>query len=112
MNTVHVYIEQLQKDMEGMEALFRERDGDAWREKLALNILDADDIPQRHEDESIEDYRERLEPLLIIKMLNPDGSIKTQYLNDPDLSDYAQNRLARLAWVLLQKREMYRAMPV
>jgi len=87
---VNAYIEQLKKDIEDMEKRFRERDGDAWREKLALKILDPDEIPQRREGESIEDYRERLEAILIDQMLNADGSIKAQYLNDPELSDYAQ----------------------
>jgi len=84
------YIERLQKDIEDLETKFRERDGDEWREKLALKILDPDDIPQRWSDESIEAYRERLEPILIKQMLNADGSIKKQYQDDPELRDYAE----------------------
>jgi len=84
------YIERLQKDIEDLEKRFRERDGDEWREKLALKILDPDEIPQRLEGETIEQYREKLEPLLINKMLHADGSIKERYKNDPELRDYAQ----------------------
>jgi len=84
------YIERLQKDIEDLETRFRERDGDEWREKLALKILDPDEIPQQRDGESIEDYRKRLEPILINKMLNPDGSIKKQYLDDLELRDYAE----------------------
>ena len=90
VDAANAYIDRLQKDIEDMERGFRARDGDAWREKLALKILDPDEIPQQREGESIEAYRERLEPLLINKMLNPDGSIKDEYKNHPELSDYAQ----------------------
>jgi hypothetical protein len=90
IDAANAFIEQLRQDIEELEAGFRAREGDAWREKLALKILDADDIPQRRSDESMKDYRERLEPILIDQMLNADGSIKAQYLNDPELSDYAQ----------------------
>lgn len=90
VDAARAYATQLEQQIDEMEARFNARDGDAWREKLALKILDEDEIPQRREGESIEDYRQRLEPVLIEKMLNKDGSIKPQYLNDPELSDYAQ----------------------
>jgi hypothetical protein len=90
VDAANAFIEQLLRDIEELEAGFRARDGDAWREKLALKILDPDEIPQRLEGESIEEYRERLEPMLTDRMLDADGSIKAQYLNDPELSDYAQ----------------------
>jgi len=86
----NAYIDQLERDIEDMEKRFRERDGDEWREQLVLKILDPDEIPQRREGESIEDYRKRLESILINKMLNPDGSIKKQYLDDPELREYAE----------------------
>lgn len=89
IETTRAYIEQLRNDINDMERMFSERD-DAWREELALKILDPDEIPQQREGESIEDYRKRLEPFMINKMLNADGSIKKQYMNDPELSDYAQ----------------------
>jgi len=84
------YIERLAKEIEKMEDIFRQRDGDEWREKLALKILGEDDIPQRRSDENIEAYRERLEIFLIDELLNDDGSIKGEYKNHPELSDYAQ----------------------
>ncbi len=90
VDAIRLHIEQLQRDIDKLEAHFRERDGEEWREKLALKILDADDIPQRRSDETIVGYRERLEPILITQMLNADGSIKGQYLNDLDLIDYAE----------------------
>ncbi|MFQ3244122.1 MAG: hypothetical protein ACI9SP_000747 [Arenicella sp.] len=90
VDLANAFIEQLRQDIEELEAGFRARYGDAWREKLALKILDPDEIPQRREGESIEDYRQRLEPILTDRMLDADGSIKPQYLNDPELFDYAQ----------------------
>jgi len=83
-------LECLRRDLLAMEEGFRDRDGDAWREDLALRILDAYEIPERRDDESIGKYRRRLEEHLIDEMLNPDGSIKRQYQQDPSLSDYAQ----------------------
>ncbi len=84
------YLRELEKEIQSLEASFRKRDGDEWREKLALRILDADDIPERRKDETIEAYRERIELLLIDQMLNADGSIKSEYTSDPELSDYAE----------------------
>ena len=83
-------IEQMEADIRAMEELFEKRDGDAWREKLALNILGADDIPQQESGENINDYRKRLEQHLINEMLNPDGTIKGKYKNDSQYSDYAE----------------------
>lgn len=83
-------IERIRRDLDAMEEGFRARDGDAWRENLALKILEPDEVPQRRDGESIEHYRKRLEIHLINEMLNPDGTIKDKYKNDPELSDYAQ----------------------
>jgi len=90
INNIQDYIKRLNADIASMEQDFKHRDGDAWREKLALKILDEDDIPQRREGESMTEYRERLEPLLIAEMLNTDGSIKSEYKNHPELGDYAE----------------------
>ncbi|MEW7988298.1 MAG: hypothetical protein AB2805_07430 [Candidatus Thiodiazotropha sp.] len=90
LETLQAGIDRLAEAVEQMEADFRQRDGEEWREKLALKILGENDIPQRHDGESMEDYRERIEKLLINEMLNDDGSIKEEYKNDPELSDYAQ----------------------
>ncbi|MGH1439754.1 MAG: hypothetical protein ACRBBR_06560 [Cellvibrionaceae bacterium] len=83
-------INDLNQDIEHMEAAFTAKYGDAWREELALKILDEDMIPERKQGETIEAYRERLEELLVDELLNDDGSIKDQYKNDPELKDYAQ----------------------
>lgn len=68
-----------------MEEQFQKTDGDAQREKLALKILDEDEIPQRREGESMEACRERLEVRLIDEVLNEDGSIKDAHLQNPVL---------------------------
>lgn len=83
-------IERMEADIKKLTASFEKRDGDAWREKLALKILDADAIPQQEVGENIQAYRKRLERHLIDEMLNPDGTIKEKYKNDPKYSDYAE----------------------
>lgn len=90
LDALQVSIGRLARDIEGMESQFNKQDGDAWREKLALKILDEDDIPQRRDGESMEAYRERLEAHLIDEMLNEDGSIKDKYKNHPELAAYAE----------------------
>lgn len=84
------YLQKLEAEIQALEAGFRARDGEEWREKLALQTLSADDIPQQRAGESIEDYRERIELLLIEEMLNEDGSVKKRYQSDPDIEDYAR----------------------
>ena len=69
IQSIQNYMDRLAKSIRQLEDTFRQRDGDAWREKLALKILGEDDIPQRRSGESIEDYRERLEILLINELL-------------------------------------------
>lgn len=83
-------IERMEADIKRLVSSFEKRDGDAWREKLALNILEADEIPQQEAGESITAYRKRLEQHLIDEMLNPDGTIKDKYKNDPKYGDYAE----------------------
>ena len=106
------YIDDLNRDIAGMEAGFAAQYGDAWREQIALRILGEDDIPQQRADETIEQYRERLEKLLVEELLNEDGSIKDQYKNDPELNKYAEwaqkiyNRNAALALTNEQTQEM------
>jgi len=90
IRTAQSIIDQLEANIAAYEREFERRHGDAWREKLALQILDADEIPEHLEDESIEDYRERLEAYLINEMLNDDGTIKAEYKNDPEYREYAQ----------------------
>jgi len=84
------YIDDLNRDIANIEAGFAKQFGDAWREEIALRVFGPDEIPQQREGESIEDYRKRLEKELIAKMLNPDGTIKDEYLNDPELRKYAE----------------------
>jgi len=87
---IRATIERMEADIRILKASFEKRDGDAWREKLALRILDVDAIPQQEADEKIEAYRKRLELHLINEMLNPDGTIKDKYKNDPRHGDYAE----------------------
>lgn len=84
------HIEELNREIKAAEAELAAKHGDAWREELALKILDEDEIPLQKEGESIEDYRERLGNVLVAEMLNEDGTIKDQYKNDPAMRDYAE----------------------
>ena len=86
---VHASIANMDADIKHMEAQF-DAQNEAWREELALEILDKDIIPQRQQGESMSVYRERLEVLLIAEMLNADGSIKDEYKNHPEYGDYAE----------------------
>jgi len=90
VNQMRASIERMEADVKRLVASFEKRDGDAWREKLALNILGADEIPQQATGESITAYRKRLEQHLINEMLNPDGTIKDKYKNNPKYGDYAE----------------------
>ena len=101
VDAVNAAIASLDKQIKDMEVTFHERN-EAWREELALKILDADDIPQPRAGESIQGYHRRLEPLLIAEFLNADGSIKSRYLNDPELADYAQWAQKKFHWNMAQ----------
>jgi len=79
----------LNAEIKEYESDFEAQYGDAWREIFANRILDPDSIPERKANESMEDYRERLEPLLIKEMLDDKGKIKGEYRNDPEMSEWA-----------------------
>ncbi|WP_156972497.1 hypothetical protein [Nitrosospira sp. NpAV] len=87
---IRASIKQMETDIRALVASFEKRDGDAWREKLALDILGADDIPQQRSGENINAYRKRLEQHLINEMLTADGTIKDKYKNDAKYGDYAE----------------------
>lgn len=84
------YIDDLNQDIALLQTGFEAQFGDAWREEIALRVFGPDEIPQQREGESIEKYRKRLEKELVAKMLNPDGTAKDEYLNDPNLRKYAE----------------------
>ena len=84
------YVERLNSEIAEFEAGFAERFGDAWREEIALRVFGEEQVPRQRPDESIEDYRKRLERELVEQMLNPDGSIKDRYKNDPGLRPFAE----------------------
>jgi len=82
---------RLGRSIAEMEAGFEERYGDAWRETIANKVLEPDEIPERLDGESMEDFRERLDGVLIGKMIDPaTGRIRPQYLNDPEAAEYAK----------------------
>jgi len=83
-------IEVLRAEVEAMEQTFKEKYGDSWREEIALRIFGPDDMPQRRDGESMEEFEERLEKEIMKKMLNPDGSIKPEYMNDPEMRSWAE----------------------
>jgi len=90
IQSLYQQIDQLNRDIANMEAGFEAEFGDAWREEIALRILSPDDFPQQMKDENLADYRERLEEQLVDEMLNPDGTIKEKYKNDPQMVKYAE----------------------
>lgn len=74
--------DKLGRDIAGMEGEFTREFGDAWREHMAIAILDPE-IAQRRDGESVTEYRKRLEQSLKDEMLNADGSIKDEYKSGP-----------------------------
>lgn len=83
-------LDQLNGQIANAESGFAGRYGEDWREQFAQRILEPDEIPQRRDGESMEDYRERLEQALIDKMLDDAGNINPEYLNDPELREWAE----------------------
>lgn len=83
--------ERLGREIALMEATFEAQYGDAWREHIANKVMDPDDIPQRRDGETMVDYRQRLETVLIATMIDENGNIRPEYANsdDPDVRRYA-----------------------
>ncbi len=85
--------ERLARQIAAMEAAFEADMGDAWREQITNRIMEPNDIPERRPGESMKDYRERLETVLIVTMIDPTtGRVKPEYANndDPDIQRYAE----------------------
>lgn len=81
---------------DGYEEGFFEQFGAEWREEIGLRVLDADEFPQKRENETQADYNLRLEDVLIEKMIDPKtGEIKDEYKNDPEKLQYAEWAKAR-----------------
>lgn len=72
------------------EAGFAARYGADWREHMAQSILDPDEFPQQREGESLQEYHQRLEDVLIAKMLDENGNIKPEYASHPERRAWAQ----------------------
>ena len=85
-------LERLGREIAIVEAAFEVEYGDAWREHIANKVMDPDDIPQRRDGESMADYRQRLETVLIATMIDENGNIRPNYANsdDPDVRRYAE----------------------
>lgn len=90
LNSMRERMAVLDGQIADFEAGFEAKYGDAWREIMANEILDPDEIPERQPGESMEDYRERLEDDLIKEMLDENGQIKDKYKNDPEKRQWAE----------------------
>ncbi|MEO1046399.1 MAG: hypothetical protein AAFX04_13230 [Pseudomonadota bacterium] len=83
--------EQLAGQIAQMEKSFEAEMGDAWREQIANKVMEPDDIPQRRDGESMAEYRQRLETVLVATMIDPaTGKIRPEYADNPDTARYAQ----------------------
>ena len=83
-------INDMQTLIDGAEGGFAAQYGEDWREQFAMRILDPDIMPQRENGESLAEYRARVEQALMDEMLNPDGTIKSEYKDHPEYGQLAQ----------------------
>ena len=74
---------ELSREIADWENQFEEQLGDAWRETIANEILDPDQIPERRDGESMDAYRARLEAILVAEMIDANGNIKPEYADSP-----------------------------
>ncbi|GAB5489644.1 MAG: hypothetical protein Pars2KO_32140 [Parasphingorhabdus sp.] len=74
---------ELSREIADWESQFEEQFGDAWRETIANEILDPDQIPERRDGESMDAYRARLEAILVAEMIDANGNIKPEYADSP-----------------------------
>lgn len=106
----YALLDQLRDEIDALEAQFRNRFGDAWREEVALRVLD--EIPERGEGETIEAYRERLEKELIEEMIDQNtGEIKPEYRDHKDedikrAAQWAQKEYAKVKLELAPDKVM------
>lgn len=97
-------IDALNREIAEIRRSFEDKFGDAWREELALRVFDI--VPEKLANESLEDYRTRLEAELIDKMIDPTtGEIKDEYQNHPDEDVRTLATLAKSEYDLNQKTE-------
>jgi hypothetical protein len=99
------YIRDINIDIAALARIFEAEFGDAWREEIALRVFDEDKIPRQRPDESVKDYRARLEKELAEKMINPTvrskRNIKTTPNSENTLSGHRKSITAILRNVLL-----------
>lgn len=91
LNLLEQQSRELGEKIAKMETSFEAKYGDAWRETIANQVLDPDEIPEKRDDETIIEYRERLEVVLIDKMIDPStGKMKPEYSSDPEMREWGQ----------------------
>lgn len=80
---------------DNFESQFEAEYGPQWREHMALQVLDEDEMPLRHDGESMADYEARVEQALMDRLLDEDGNIKPEYQNHPEYREWAEWAKAR-----------------
>lgn len=84
-------IAQLDIEIGQYEAIFEARFGDAWREEIAVRVLDEDEMPERQDGESMADYRQRVEDAIVEKIIDPEtGKMRPEYKNHPEFKEYGE----------------------
>lgn len=84
-------IAQLDTEIAQYESIFEARFGDAWREEIAVRVLDDDEMPVRHDDEKMSGYRQRVEDAVVEKMIDPEtGKMRPEYANHPEFKEYGE----------------------
>lgn len=81
---------------DGLEETFEDKYGAQWREHMALQILDEDEMPLRRDGESMADYEARVEQALMDKLLDENGNIKPEYKDHPEYGQWAEWAHSRL----------------
>ncbi|MEP2987376.1 MAG: hypothetical protein ABJN65_11965 [Parasphingorhabdus sp.] len=87
---------QLGQEIAQIEAQFEAEMGDAWREIAANDVLDPDSA-QRRDGESMDQYRARLEAMLVAEMIDANGNIKPEYADSP-YARWAQAQYEKAEW--------------
>ncbi|WP_340149012.1 hypothetical protein [uncultured Sneathiella sp.] len=90
-------IEWLQNKIDEANDYFSEHYGEDWRITFGERIL-APETLERREGESIEHYYKRLDQAFMDEMIDDEGNIKPEYMDDPEL--YRLARMAQDGWQL------------
>jgi len=90
------HLAKLQRRIGEIEGYFEAKYGDAWAEKLAMEMLDPDEMPQKRDGESQTEYLDRVKEVWIAKVTDENGDIKPEYANHPDrekIEELAKTRI-------------------